>query len=168
MQWKTWTGTAVAIAAMSMVGVMAQSPATTQTPSSPATAQQPSTSGSASSSMSRPITITGCLEKGSQMASSATTPSATGTTGTRGSEAAAYTLRESSPTAGATSTPGSASASASASMAKSYALDGHESDLSSKVDHQIEVTGTVEAATSGTQHLRVESVKEVASSCSPK
>ncbi|HEX4346851.1 MAG TPA: hypothetical protein VHZ73_04725 [Vicinamibacterales bacterium] len=162
MQWKTWTGAVAVAAVVSVAGVFAQAPSSSA--SSSQRAGDPSAAGT--------ITVTGCLSKGDQMSSSTAT---TGTTGTRGSESASYMLKESAPASatGSTGTTGTTGSSAS------YMLEGHESDLASHVNEQVEVKGTIasgsaasratssaSAMPSSNRTLQVDSVRMVASSCS--
>jgi flavin-binding protein dodecin len=134
--------------------VSAQNPSSSQT-------STPQTRSSQSSS--RSVTITGCLQSGSN--------SATGTTGTASSSRAAsaggYLLMN--------ATMGSSAAMAGAGT--QYRLDADESKLSPHVGHKVEVTGTIDESSSSaagsatstaamsSPRLKVDSVKMVSSTC---
>jgi hypothetical protein len=152
MKLNAWFGTSVAVVGFCAAGLIAQTATESQ-------------------SSSTPVTVTGCLQHaGDQAGTAGTTGSATGTaTGTSGSEGFVLTNAkmgsESSPTAEAapTGTAGSGS---------SYKLEGAASDLSAHVNQKVEITGTLETAststestTSSAKKLKVSSVKMIASSC---
>lgn len=148
-------------------------------------AQEPTTSTSTSQQRSDTITATGCLQEGSAAAGSAasSTPSAT--------PSGAFMLTnakktEASPSSSSTSTAGTTSSSATGTSGSAtgttYLLDGSAVDLKAHVNHQIQVTGKLEASSSSTtsttgaasssssamsmQKIKVDSVKMVASTCS--
>ena len=108
----------------------AAAPATpgTQAPATPTT-PRPTQSAAASNT----ITIEGCIQKG---AGSSATPGATGTAGTAGD---AFVLNNAMRPAGA---------SGSGTIASSYRLDAEASKLTPHVGHKVEITGTVESASS--------------------
>ena len=150
---KIWFGTCAAIAVGFTVGVLAQD--------SPA--RQPS-------SASKPITVTGCIQKAAQVP--------TGTSGTAASASAAkeplFVLANAAISAtGATGTSG-ANAPVSA-VASEYRLDADEAKLTPHVGHKVEITGTPEPAARATQppaasaanapKLKVDSVKMIAATC---
>jgi len=148
MDKKVWIGACVAVA-------LAGATVAAQTPSS-ATSQQ--------SSSDRPITVTGCLQKGDQSSSSATT----GTTGSSssaqfilanakmssgssgsGSTAGTTGTAAGGTTAGGTTAGGATTGSESGRMGgRSYILDASPSELQNHVGHQIEVTGTIDRSAS--------------------
>jgi hypothetical protein len=169
MKRHTWTATALAVALGCVV----------------ATAQTPSTQSAAKSGDT--ITVVGCL------ADNTAAGGATGTSGTTTPSAAAgkFVLNNAtmgsasgSGTAGTTGA-GSPTSAAGGSMGKSYILDGTESDLKDHVGQKVEITGTLaDSSRSGASatpsapagsgsmasaaHLRVSSVKMIASSCDAK
>lgn len=149
MDKKVWIGACVAVA-LAGATVAAQAP-------SSATSQQ--------SSSDRPITVTGCLQKGDQSSSSATT----GTTGSSssaqfilanakmssgssssGSSTAGTTgTAAGGTTAGGTTAGGATTGSESGRMGgRSYILDASPSELQNHVGHQVEVTGTIDRSAS--------------------
>ena len=162
-----------------------------------AMAQTPSTTTSSSTTGDKDkITVSGCLQGGSDSSS------ATASTSTASAGMGNYVLVTSpaGSTDTATGTTGSTSTAATTaekandrmSGGTSYTLSGNDSELKNHVGHRIEVTGTVEnrgdrgAATSttatstttsgsassrmsnGAQTLKVSSVKMISSSCTAK
>jgi hypothetical protein len=78
--------------------------------------------------------------------------------------------------------PAGASASSSTTIASSYRLEGEASKLSPHVGHKVEITGVVDPASAASggasstapatsmasaPHVKVESVKMIASTCTP-
>src|SRR5438094_4636810 len=148
-------------------------------------AQTSSSATSGQTSSDRPVTVTGCLQKGDQSSSSATT----GTTGSASS--AQFILANAKPssgssTAGTTGTaPGGATTESSRMGGNKYQLEGSATELEKHVGHQIEVTGTIDRNASGSTaggaaagaagsassrsganpSLKVTSVKMVSSTC---
>ena len=175
-----WSGLIAATAWA--VGAGAIAFAQTQPPRTPAT-------GSATSSTQRAanqISVTGCLER----AGSST--GATGTTGTAGSSSSAGFILQnatmgssgssSSPSGSSSSTPSTGATGTSGAHGTTYQLEGETSKLSPHVGHKVEITGAPEGASSsssattnppsasasaGMHKLRVESVRMIASSCTP-
>jgi hypothetical protein len=110
--------------------------------------------------------IEGCLQRITMV------PSATsGATGTSGSAAGGFILETSKPTG----TSGSAPA-----IAPRYRLDAEDSKLGPHVGHRVEITGTIDemadkpsgaaslsSAASAAPKLKVDSVRMLASVCSP-
>jgi len=150
---KIWFGTCAAIAVGFTVGVLAQD--------SPA--RQPA-------SASKPITVTGCIQKAAQVP--------TGTSGTAASASATkeplFVLANAAISAtGATGTSG-ANPPVSA-VASEYRLDADEAKLTPHVGHKVEITGTPEPVARATQppaasaanapKLKVDSVKMIAATC---
>jgi hypothetical protein len=64
-------------------------------------------------------------------------------------------------------TPAPVGTTGTATTAARYQLEGEEKLISSHLNHQVEITGTVSAATGGAAApiLKVESVKMVAATC---
>jgi hypothetical protein len=178
MKKATIIGVGMAIAVVFGVELAAQS---SQTPSA-----------TQSTASAQTITVTGCLQRADQ------TPGATGTAGSTAGGATAsgraaadrFVLQNASIGKGASSGATSSTAqpptstAGTAGMAKpSYALEGHESDLRPHAGHQVEITGTLESASSSStsttapagttsstasstqQKLRVESVKMISATC---
>jgi hypothetical protein len=153
MKLNAWFGTSVAVVGICAAGLIAQTPTESQTSSSP-------------------ITVVGCLQHaGDQAGTAGTTGSTAGAaTGTSGSTGFILTNAksgsESSSTAGAAATGTSGSGS-------TYTLDGAASELSSHVNQQVEITGTLASSSTDTgtssassgQKLKVSAVKMIASSC---
>jgi hypothetical protein len=176
----------VALACFTAVGLSAQT--------TPPSGGQPAGSSATQSSSSdaQKVTVSGCLERAKDMGASAGTSGTAGTAGATGSasasassssEGAKYVLNNVSPTAaGATGTSGTSGATgAGLAAASSYRLDGDDAKLSPHVGHKIEVTGSVQksasasasatatgaSASASAPKLKVESVKMIASSCTP-
>ena len=154
------------------------------------------TSGTPSSqSSSGTITLTGCLQKGSASGGTTGTSGTGATSGTGSSSSSSggqFVLTNAQMGSGSSSrstsgTSGAGSPSSSASSGSRYILDGQESELTKHVGEKVEITGTLasgsssssgtsSSATSGTstssmpsssgQHVKVQSVTTVASSCS--
>jgi len=134
---------------------------------------------SSSSKSNAPVTVTGCLQR-------ATEPGGTaGTTGTSASRAGEtkFILTNAAPGSSSGSTTGTAGSSAAA-MSSQYRLDADDSKLSPHVGHKVEVTGTIDQASSSSgstanppssagsassmsaPKLKVDSVRMIASTCS--
>jgi hypothetical protein len=151
---RIWFGTCAAIAVAFTVGVLAQD-------ASPA--QQ-------SSSASKPITVTGCIQKAAQAP-----------TGTSGTAAGGSAMKEpqfvlanaSLSSGGATGTAGSTPP--TTAVASEYRLDADDAKLTPHVGHKVEITGTPESVPRSTQppaasaanapKLKVDSIKLVAATC---
>jgi len=149
-----WFGTCAAIAVAFTVGVLAQD------------AQPPQQSSSAS----KPITVTGCIQKAAQAP-----------TGTAGTAAAGSAMKEpqfvlanaSLSASGTTGTAGSTPP--VTAVASEYRLDADEAKLTPHVGHKVEITGTPEAAPRATQppaasaanapKLKVDNIKMVSATC---
>jgi hypothetical protein len=145
MDKKVWIGACVAVA---LAGATAAAQTST------------ATSGQTSSS-DRPVTVTGCLQKGDQSGSS--TAATTGSSSTKGSEfilanakmgsgtgsTSGTTGTTGGTTAGGTTTGGATTGSESSrTSGNKYELEGSESQLSPHVGHEIEVTGTIDRSAS--------------------
>jgi hypothetical protein len=109
------------------------------------------------------VTITGCIQNA---------PAASATPGgaaTTASAAAKYVLANAKPAAG-----GSAVGTAGSAAATRYQLEGEDKTISPHVNHQVEITGTVQPAGAGAAvgaaaagpMLKVESLKMIANKCS--
>ena len=151
---RIWFGTCAAIAVAFTAGVLAQD-------ASPA--QQPS-------SASKPITVTGCIQKAAQ---AATGTSGTATAGSAMKEPQFVLANASLSGTGATGTSGSTPP--ITAVASEYRLDADEAKLTPHVGHKVEIIGTPEAAPRATQppaasaanapKLKVDSVKMIAATC---
>jgi hypothetical protein len=131
------------------------------------------------------ITLSGCLQGGSQSSTTASTSTASSSIGS-------FVLMT-SPQPSSTTTAGTTGTTGSDSTARAespYVLEGHDSELKNHVGHRIEVTGTVEnvaapapapdptsTTTSGsasdrmstvTPTLKVSSIRMIAADCAPK
>jgi hypothetical protein len=162
MNARIWSAACGAIVCGAVAGVLAQAPA------SQSSADQQSLSA-------KSVTVTGCVQQAQQ--------SPTGTSGTMGGAATTADTKfvltnaavSKSPTATGTS---GAEASTANAIASEYRLDASESKLSAHVGHKVEVTGTIEQVSPNEQKptasaavsptLKVDSVKMIASSCTPQ
>jgi hypothetical protein len=158
---------AVAVAAQS-----SQEPPTSA-PQAPPTAQEPAQRPPTSTPPAVPpgasakadnITVTGCIQRSPQ--SSAAAPSTPGAVGTAGSS-----IRSDGGFMLNIPKPSGAGAAPSASRAvSSYKLDADDSKLAPHVGHKVEITGSLDQASSSSPssspRLKVDNVKMIASSCS--
>jgi hypothetical protein len=129
-------------------------PPSTQRPTAPSGAQAASK-----------VTISGCIQN-------APTASATpgGATPSAGGAAAKFVLANAKAATGA----GAVGTAGAAATATRYQLEGEEKTISPHVNHQVEITGTVQPAGAGAAAgaaaagpmLKVESVKMIANKCS--
>jgi hypothetical protein len=181
---RVWTGATAAFAVACAVALAAQ------TSTSSSTSQK-------SDKSAGNITVTGCLEKGTEPAGGAT-----GTTGTAGSASSArggeWVLKNAtmgpgggsySSTGSTGSTAGSTAGTPPSSMSGSgsnYILEGKSDELSKHAGHKVEVTGRLDSSSSGSssttsttgstasssvaggQKLHVESVRMISADCSSK
>jgi hypothetical protein len=151
---KIWFGTCAAIAVGFTVGVLAQDASSAQ--------QTPSAS--------KPITVTGCIQKAAQ--------APTGTSGTAASGSAMKepqfvlanaSLSASGPAGTSGTTP------PVTAVASEYRLDADEAKLTPHIGHKVEIIGTPEPGARATQppaasaanapKLKVDSVKMIAANC---
>jgi hypothetical protein len=110
------------------------------------------------------ITVTGCIQRSAQSSTAGTsTPGAVGTAGSSGRSDGGFMLnvaRPSSPAAAPSASP----------AASSYRLDADDSKLTPHVGHKVEITGSLDQASSSSPgsspRLKVDTVKMIASSCS--
>jgi hypothetical protein len=149
-----------------------------------------------SQSSSGTITLTGCLQKGSASggttgtSGTGSTSSTSGTSSSSSSSGGQFVLTNAQMGSGSSSrsstsgTTGAGSPSSSASSGSRYILDGQESELTKHVGEKVEITGTLASGSSSSpssststsssssmpsssgQHVKVQSVTTVASSCS--
>jgi hypothetical protein len=157
-----WSGFLAAIVCAVTVGLVAQAP-----PSSPA------------SQSAKQVTFSGCIERAPSEAGAPASASAS----------PAFILANATPAGSASasgSTAGTVGTSGGAKAAAKYRLDADASKLTPHVGHKVEITGTVEEASSSASpssatppsgatassssapapKLKVDSVKMVAASCS--
>ena len=144
-------------------------------PSSPAVSQQPAGGGAPqttappqtaprAAAKADTITVEGCIQRS---ASATATSGATGTAGSAASEAG-FMLMSAAKPAGT-----SGSSASSAPIASSYRLDAADSKLSPHVGHKVEISGTLDSASSGgasaaaAPKLKVDNVKMIAATCTP-
>lgn len=168
MNMRIWSGACAAIAFGVVAVVGAQNPPSSQTSTSQTSSSQNS---------SRSVTVTGCLQRGTN---------ATGTTGTasssRTASAGGYLLMNATMGGPSSTSSGASSPSrATAGTGTQYRLDADESKLSPHAGHKVEVTGTIEQSSSASSssaagsatstaamsspRLKVDSVKMVSSTC---
>jgi hypothetical protein len=158
---------AVAVAAQS-----SQEPPTSA-PQAPPTAQEPAQRPPTSTPPAVPpgasakadnITVTGCIQRSPQSSAAApSTPGAVGTAGSSSRSDGGFMLN--------IPKPSGAGAAPSASRAvSSYKLDADDSKLAPHVGHKVEITGSLDQASSSSPssspRLKVDNVKMIASSCS--
>ena len=154
---KFWSGV-IAASFVATVGLSAQQAPPASPPAAPGSPQQPAPSAQASG-QSKTVTLSGCIQNApapaGAAASAATAPK--------------FVL----------STKGGGAAGAGAPVGTSgtamrYQLDGEEKSISPHLNHQVEITGTVQpagasaaagAAAAGPT-LKVDSVKMVSATCS--
>ena len=112
------------------------------------------------------ITVTGCIQRSPQSSAAggaAPTPGAVGTAGSSSRSDSGFMLNSIARPSGAAASPGAPPA------ASSYRLDGDDSKLSPHVNHKVEITGSLDQASSSSPssspRLKVDSVKMIASSC---
>lgn len=153
---KLWSGV-IAASFVATVGLSAQQAPPTTPPAAPGGAQQPAPS--AQSSQSKTVTLSGCIQNAPAPA------------GAAASAANAPKFVLSTKGGGAT---GAGAPVGTSGTAMRYQLDGEEKSISPHLNHQVEITGTVQpagaAAAAGASGagptLKVDSVKMVAATCS--
>jgi hypothetical protein len=128
----------------------------------PQTAAPPQTAPRAAAKADT-ITVEGCIQRS---ASATATSGATGTAGSAASETG-FMLMSAAKPAGT-----SGSSASSAPIASSYRLDAADSKLSPHVGHKVEISGTLDSASSGASaaaapKLKVDNVKMIAATCTP-
>ena len=154
---KLWSGV-IAASFVATVGLSAQQAPPASPPAAPGSPQQPAPSAQASG-QSKTVTLSGCIQNApaaaGASASAATAPKFV--LSTKGGSAA-----------------GAGAAVGTSGTATRYQLDGEEKAISPHLNHQVEITGTVQpagasaasgAAAAGPM-LKVDSVKMVAATCS--
>jgi len=154
---KLWSGV-IAASFVATVGLSAQQAPPASPPAAPGSPQQPAPSAQASG-QSKTVTLSGCIQNApaaaGASASAATAPKFV--LSTKGGSAA-----------------GAGSAVGTSGSAARYQLDGEEKAISPHLNHQVEITGTVQpagasaasgAAAAGPM-LKVDSVKMVSATCS--
>jgi len=158
MQQNLWrVGTFGAVACALAIGVAAQTANPSQTPSS----------SSSQTKMDNKVTVTGCVQRADTAAP----------TGTSGSTAAAsssskFILENAKSGSSSSSSTAGTTGSASSATASSYKLDADDAKLTPHVGHKVEISGTIESASSAASSsmssptLKVDSVKMIASTCS--
>lgn len=163
---KIWTGV-IAASFVATVGLSAQGPPTS-TPAAPGAAQQPAPSAQASG-QSKSVTVSGCLQ-------AAPASAATAGGGAAAANAPKFVLAA-KPAAGAA---GGGGAVGTSGTAMRYQLEGEEKTISPHLNHQVEITGTVQSSsasstgaanaapgsTAAGPTLKVESLKMVSATCS--
>ena len=161
MQQNLWrVGTFGAVACAVAIGVAAQTANPPQTP-------PPSSSQTKSMDNKDKVTVTGCVQR-------ADTAAPTGTSGSTAaaSSASKFILANAKSESSGSSATAGTSGSASSATATSYKLDADDAKLTPHVGHKVEISGTVEPASSAASSsmssptLKVDSVKMIASTCS--
>jgi hypothetical protein len=154
---KLWSGV-IAASFVATVGLSAQQAPPASPPAAPGAPQQPAPSAQASG-QSKTVTLSGCIQNA---------PAAAGAAASAAT-APKFVL----------STKGGSGAAAGAAVGTSgtatrYQLDGEEKAISPHLNHQVEITGTVQpagasaasgAAAAGPM-LKVDAVKMVSATCS--
>jgi hypothetical protein len=159
---KFWSGF-VAASFVATVGLSAQQAPPTTPPAAPGGAQQPAPSAQAS--QSKTVTLSGCIQNAPAAAATATAG------GASASASAAPKFVLSTKAGGAA---GAGAAVGTSGTATRYQLDGEEKAISPHLNHQVEITGTLQpagaaaaaGATGAGPTLKVDSVKMVAATCS--
>lgn len=143
-----------AVVLATTVTVLAQDPASPQTPSS---------------ASAKTVTVTGCVQRAQEHP--------TGTTGTTPSSAAEakFVLTNASLKTNETPAGTTGAAPAATAISSEYKLDADDTKLTPHVGHKVEITGTIEQPSAGEQKppasaanapkLKVEDVKMVATTC---
>lgn len=154
---KLWSGV-IAASFVATVGLSAQQAPPTSPPAAPGGAQQPAPSAQATTG-SKTVTLSGCIQNAPAPA------------GAAASAATAPKFVLSTKGGGAT---GAGAPVGTSGTAMRYQLDGEDKAISPHLNHQVEITGTVQpagaAAAAGASGagptLKVDSVKMVAATCS--
>jgi hypothetical protein len=180
---KFWSGV-VAASFVATVGLSGQEPVAPRGEVGTSGAQAPASQSS--SGQSKSITVSGCIQNAPSATATATAPAGAGAAGAGGATASASSgakfVLAMKPAAGAGGAVGTAGAAAT-----QYQLDGEEKTISTHLNHQVEITGTLQSsassgggaaaggaagagerssAASASPTLKVESVKMVAATCS--
>jgi len=164
-----WSGV-IAASFVATVGLSAQQAPPTSAPAAPGRAEQPAPSAQASG-QSKTVTVSGCIQNAPAASATATSGGASAS-----ASAAPKFVLATKPAAGAAG----GGAVGTSGTAMRYQLDGEEKAISPHLNHQVEITGTVQgggasgAASAGAgagssaagPTLKVESVKMVAATCS--
>jgi len=135
----------------------------------------PQTTARSQAAKADTITVEGCIQRS---ASASATAGATGTAGSASADSG-FILASAMKPAG---TSGSSASASSAPIASSYRLDADASKLTPHVGHKVEISGTVEAASSSSSSssssassasataapkLKVDNVRMIAATCTP-
>jgi hypothetical protein len=169
---------AVCVLAVAVGAQSSQAPPTSA-PQAPPSAQEPAQRPPTSTPPAVPprtsakadnITVTGCIQRSPQSSAGATsTPGAVGTAGSGSRSDGGFMLNVAKPS-GAGAAPGASPAPGASSAASTYKLDADDSKLSPHVGHKVEITGSLDQASSSSPssspRLKVDSVKMIATSCS--
>jgi hypothetical protein len=153
---KIWSGV-IAASFVATVGLSAQQPPPASPPAAPGAAQAPAPSAQASG-QSKTVTLSGCIMNA---------PPA-------GAAAAAATAPKFVLSTKAAAGAASGAAVGTSGTAMRYQLDGDEKAISPHLNHQVEITGTVNSSASASTStaaatgpmLKVDSVKMVSATCS--
>jgi hypothetical protein len=175
---------AVSVFAVAVAAQSAQAPPTSA-PQAPPSVQEPAQRPPTSTPPAVPpgasakadnITVTGCISRSPQSsAAGPSTPGAVGTAGSSSRSDGGFMLNVAKPSGagaapGASPAPGAPPAPGASSAASSYKLDADDSKLSPHVGHKVEITGSLDRASSSSPssspRLKVDSVKMIATSCS--
>jgi len=160
-----WSGL-VAASFVATVGLSAQQTPPTTPPAAPGGAQQPAPS--AQSSQSKTVTLSGCIQNAPAAAATATAG------GASASASAAPKFVLSTKAGGAAGAGAAVGTSGTSGAPARYQLEGEEKAISPHLNHQVEITGTLQpagaaaaaGATGAGPTLKVDSVKMVAATCS--
>ena len=154
---KLWSGV-IAASFVATVGLSAQQAPPTTPPAAPGGGQQPAPSAQATAG-SKTVTLSGCIQN-------APAPAA-------GAASAANAPKFVLSTKGGGAT-GAGAPVGTSGTAMRYQLDGEDKAISPHLNHQVEITGTVQAAGAASAAgasgagptLKVDSVKMVSATCS--
>jgi hypothetical protein len=126
---------------MSTMVVLAQQP------------QQPAPGGAAQSSASKTVTVAGCIQNAPPAKADA-------------ASSAKFVLSM-KPAPGAAGAPGGAAVGTAGTAGTRYQLNGDDKTISPHLNHQVEITGTVDSpAATAAPTLKVESLKMISATCS--
>src|SRR5688572_23967918 len=162
---KFWSGV-IAASFVATVGLSAQQAPPTSPPAAPGSPQQPAPSAQAQG-QAKTVTVSGCIQNAPAASATATAAGASASA----SAAPKFVL---STKGGAAGAGGAGAAVGTSGTAMRYQLDGDDKSISPHLNHQVEITGTVQpagasaaaGATGAGPTLKVDSVKMVSATCS--
>src|SRR5690554_2171476 len=143
-----WSGLAVAgmFAATAALGAQAQNPANTPPPDSGAKpgSQQTQPAPSAQQRTTNMVTVTGCIQNAPAASAQGApgAPGAPGAAGQAGAQSGQRFVLSNARAAGSEASRGAVGTSGTAAM--TYQLDGQTAEVSKHLNHQVEISGTLE------------------------